>query len=238
LGDDHFACGVRVDELPRDNGRSDHADDKTLVVIEFPVDPHDDARRFLSSWDELCAEAVRLAHEVAKHYANIALSVDEDGLLQHLLSPRTQIADSFDVRLSRVAHLFKSIRAELPTTALGVALCTEELCPGGLDPLAGLNAALAFESAGAQFIIASGGTRDFPALKWRRPTRQKRREHDALDTPDTYISAELFLQSGLWLLERLKIPVWAHGEVSDSAGAAQIARRLGYSGILTSKPQN
>jgi hypothetical protein len=227
LGDDEFMCGARVGDASPASAQKE----SVVAILELASHREGDVHNLLANISETRASIMSLAKEALAdgRSQSIALSIDNDGLLQQLLSPRTQIDASFEERLKCLIDLFTSMRREFPEITLGVALCAEELCPGGLDPLMGCNAALAFEAAGADFLIASGGTQDLPALKWRKPTRQK--QHNDGESA-TYLSAEMFLQSGLWLIDKLKIPIWAQGTVSDMNAAKSLAKRLGYRGIV------
>ncbi len=140
------------------------------------------------------------------------LSVDEDGPLAKLASPRTSPLPDIQ---SRIAALLQHFEA-----GLGVALTVEELCPGGLDPTDGILIAQAFEKAGAQFIIASGGTADFPVLKNRRSTKTQKNSNHA------------WLASACWLIGRVKIPVFAQGTFEESADIIHQAKVCGLSGLV------
>ena len=102
----------------------------------------------------------------------------------------------------------------------GIALTVEELCPGGLDPTDGILIAQAFEKAGAQFIIASGGTADFPALKNRRLTKTQKDSNHA------------WLSSACWLIGRVNIPILAQGHFEDSEEIRHRAKVCGLSGLV------
>jgi hypothetical protein len=148
--------------------------------------------------------------------------VDNDGELISLLSPRFH-PENYESNLAHVLELFSQARAGLDTC--GVALTVEELCPGGIDPSWGVQMAKAFEAAGADFIVASGGTKDLPALKWRRPTKLRSNETEFEETFP-------WMASAAWLVGRVAIPVWAKGEWKDDARAQQVAKELGLAGII------
>lgn len=149
------------------------------------------------------------------------LCVDNDGPLQQMMSSRTNPGVSFDERLDSLEQIFKEELSRTPN--LGVALVVEELCPGGLDATDGIAIAKRMEQAGAAFIIASGGTKDFPALKWRRETRLR---YDA-----GYVS-ESWMASPLWLMGQVKIPVFAQGPFKDWEQARVLAKQLGFRGLI------
>lgn len=142
------------------------------------------------------------------------LSVDEDGELAKIASPRTSPYPDLNSRIDALLANFKP--------GQGVALTVEELCPGGLDPTDGIAIAKAFEKAGAKFIIASGGTKDFPALKYRRTTQTSKAENYP------------WLASAYWLIGRVNIPVYAAGpfELPASAELIQEAKACGFAGLL------
>jgi hypothetical protein len=142
------------------------------------------------------------------------LSVDEDGELAKIASPRTSPYPDFQ---SRVDALLVHLKP-----GQGVALTVEELCPGGLDPTDGIAIAQAFEKAGAKFIIASGGTKDFPALKYRRTTQTSKAENYP------------WLASAHWLIGRVNIPVYAAGpfELPAPEELIQEAKTCGFAGLV------
>lgn len=140
------------------------------------------------------------------------LPVDEDGILAKLASPRTSNLPDLETRITALLEYFKP--------GQGVALTVEELCPGGLDPTDGILIAQAFEKAGAQFIIASGGTADFPVLKYRRDTQIQKTPNHA------------WLSSACWLMGRVKIPVFAQGYFEESEELLHQAKACGLSGLV------
>jgi hypothetical protein len=142
------------------------------------------------------------------------LVVDEDGELAKIASPRTSPYPDLQ---SRINALMSHLKPEQ-----GVALTVEELCPGGLDPTDGIAIAQAFEKAGAKFMIASGGTRDFPALKYRRTTQTTKAENYA------------WLASAHWLIGRVSIPVYAAGpfELPAPTELIQEAKACGFAGLV------
>jgi hypothetical protein len=140
------------------------------------------------------------------------LSVDEDGPLAKLASPRTSPLPDIGARIAALLEKF--------TPGQGLALTVEELCPGGLDPTDGILMAQAFEKAGAKFIIASGGTADFPALKNRRSTKTQKDSNHA------------WLASACWLIGKVKIPVLAQGYFEMSEDLVYQAKVCGLSGLV------
>lgn len=154
------------------------------------------------------------------------LSLDNDGYWQWLLSTRHHGDWPFANRLKLALQAFGALREHIPQ--VGVALCVEELCPGGLDPTEGIAIAQAFEFAGASFVVASGGTADFPALKWRRPTQKK-------DQAETHFADEneIWLASATWLAGRLSIPVFAQGPVQSHQKVRMLAQQCGLTGFVS-----
>jgi len=108
----------------------------------------------------------------------------------------------------------------------GVALCIEELCPGGFDATDGIEWALKIEELGADFLIITSGTEDFPALKHRRKTQSS---HSDLE--ESY-EIEPWLASGIWVLGRLKVPIFAMGAPNNLKHAKKLAQKLGYAGLI------
>lgn len=143
------------------------------------------------------------------------LSVDEDGPLIKIASPRTSMLPDLK---SRIEVLIKYLKPEN-----GVALTVEELCPGGLDLTDGLLIAKAFEKSGAKFVIASSGTIDFPSLKNRKATK-------LLNKKANYI----WLTSACFLVKQISIPIFAQGSfdfpVEDSL--IREAKFNGLSGLV------
>jgi len=149
----------------------------------------------------------------------LVLRADDDGPLQQMMSPRTNPM--------LLEQRIEMIMDELQI-GIGVALTVEELCPGGMDATDGIAFAKAFEEAGASFLIASGGTNDFPALKHRRRTQIKDERPDVL-----LESPEPWLASAAWLVPHVKIPVFAQGEPDNLDNALRLAEQLGLKGIVT-----
>ncbi len=148
---------------------------------------------------------------------------DDDSSWQQALSPRYHSHKTVQERLVPfLQHLAEISEAH---GQFVVALTVEELCPGGLDPTDGIIIAQACEAAGASAIIASGGTADFPALKWRRPTQRKA-------TDEILPTNEPWLASAAWLLGRVSIPVYAKGHAHDQVKAAAIAQQMGFAGVF------
>ncbi len=176
-------------------------------------------QQVVSVYEKYAEAAQKAGYQIA------VLSADEDGLLHQLLSPRFHQNLSFQSRLEIMLRLIQAIQKWIPR--VGVALTVEELCPGGLDATDGIEIALAMEAAGVAFILANAGTRDFPALKNRRPTKLKNEE---ANLPD---NQEVNLASSLWLVGRVTIPVFAQSDrvfVDDIAG---IAKECGLAGIVS-----
>lgn len=157
-------------------------------------------------------------------YQRVVLCVDEDSQAIKALSPR--FADEAS-RKNAAQVIASAIRVLSVGHECLVALTIEELCPGGLDASDGIELAQLFVDAGAAAIIASGGTLDFPALKIRRPTQLKPERQTTREVwPETWLS------SALWLVGRVRVPVYAQGIVSDLAHTLPAASRLGLAGVI------
>ncbi|MES2504646.1 MAG: hypothetical protein V4534_07200 [Myxococcota bacterium] len=144
------------------------------------------------------------------------LSIDEDGPLAKMASPRTSDLPDVDSRIEALLEAWE------PGRTRGIALTVEELCPGGLDPTDGILIAQAFEKAGAAFIIVSAGTADFPVLKYRRSTQTQKQPNHA------------WLASACWLVGKVSIPVYAQGYFSSEMEPDLIhqAKVCGLSGLV------
>lgn len=156
-------------------------------------------------------------------FSTVVLGADDDGLLHQALSPRTGFED-FSLRLAYLepfAALYSRFFYQW-----GAALTVEELCPAGTDATEGIGIAEALQRWGASFIIGSGGTRDFPPLKWRRKPQTK-------NDPSRFVSAESWLASAQWLVPHLTIPVLASGSTEDIDEALALSRALGLWGIVS-----
>ncbi|MEM7588759.1 MAG: hypothetical protein AAF320_01125 [Myxococcota bacterium] len=156
-----------------------------------------------------------------------AIEADEDSLLHALLSPRTSPLSTHEDRVSLLLKICQAVHQHI--SVWGVTLLVEELCPGGLDPLAGQKIALAIQKAGSHFIVASAGTKDFPALKWRRATKKKQEDPDR-----TQQTPPVWLASSLWLrhLPQLTIPVLAQSPHAVHTDALQQAKKTGLQGVV------
>lgn len=162
--------------------------------------------------------------EFVRHWPQIALCVDEDSETIRALSPRFGTEQSREKARDLICDAIQVIGARSECL---VALCVEELCPGGLDPTDGVELAKVFIEAGAKGIIASGGTIDFIPLKIRRQTKLKAQREEGKDLwPETWLS------SALWLKERVSVPVYAQGLISDIEHTLPLAADLGLGGII------
>lgn len=158
---------------------------------------------------------------LAKGASGVIVCADEDGEWHKQLSPRFH-SGNITERSASFSALLDDLNAQhIP---FAVALTVEELCPGGLDPTDGIWLAQLCETKGAVAIIASGGTQDFPALKYRRPTQIK-------DTNAFFSHNEPWLSSALWLVGKVQIPIIAKGTPCKNEEAQVIAQRLGITAI-------
>lgn len=151
----------------------------------------------------------------------VMLGLDNDSLLHQALSPRNAQA-LVEERVENIQE-FMALLKEYGG-AWGAALTVEELCPGGTDASDGIFIAQHLEQSGAQIIIASAGTKDFPALKWRRKPKIK---NDA----NRFSSPESWLASAAWLVGKVQVPVLADGVPDDLDTALKYAEQLGIYGL-------
>lgn len=162
--------------------------------------------------DRYAEAAGRLA---ATGVRGVVLGADDDGLLASFLSPRANPGRALAERLAPVLDALTAVRQA--GLVCGVAVCVEELCPGGLDPTDGVAIAAALAHAGAAFLVASGGSEALPILKRRAGA------HVDDDAP---------LASAAWLLGRVEVPVLAEGPFPSPARALGAARACGLAGIV------
>ncbi|MBI1949069.1 MAG: hypothetical protein HYS27_25500 [Deltaproteobacteria bacterium] len=165
-----------------------------------------------AGWAALTERFAAAAARVRRADRTPVLAVDDDGLLQAALSPRTGGADD----RARLARLLAVHRACGP---VDVALCVEELCPGGLDATDGIEAARALAAQGAGTIYASGGTRAFGPLFHRTKGGS---EGDPA----------LALASAAWLVGRVSARVVAVVWRGEPGALLPPARALGLGGVV------
>ncbi|MEM7403443.1 MAG: hypothetical protein AAF310_05500 [Myxococcota bacterium] len=169
------------------------------------------------------------AYHAHQHgYPAALIEADEDSAMHALLSPRTSPLTTEVDRISLLVSICQAVKKHCPIW--GVALLAEELCPGGLDPLAAQQIALAVQEAGSHFLIASAGTRDFPALKWRRSTGKKQQDPSRnQQTPPVWLASSLWLRT----LPQLQIPLLAQSpQRTISAATATQAQQLNLQGVV------
>ena len=143
---------------------------------------------FVSIGEGLMEKISQIA-EVLKgcNLTKVVLAVDEDNQAISLLSPRNKDENLRSILRQQILDCVSLLSQEFECW---VALTVEELCPGGLDPALGIKLAQEFVNCGAAGIIASGGTRDFPPLKFRRETKRKDTlELETSDWPETWLSS-------------------------------------------------
>lgn len=152
--------------------------------------------------------------QAAARIPGAVLGIDEDGLLQHALSPRTGLG--MDRALPLVLAIHRACKG------CDVALTVEELCPGGLDATDGITIARALVAQGARRIFASGGTDALAPLKRRVKGSDARASHHA---------AHAALASAAWLVNG-NVDVAVIAVVPFVApGLEDVARALGLAGI-------
>lgn len=164
-----------------------------------------------AGWQALGEAFARAALAIRRAGQTPILGIDDDGLLQAALSPRSGGSDG----AARLARVLAVHRACGP---VDVALCVEELAPGGLDAQDGIEAARALVAQGARTVYASAGSHAFPPLL----TRTK---GSSVGDP------ALALRSAAWLVGRVPARVVA---VVDSEADALLprARALGLDGVV------
>lgn len=182
-------------------GATDHAEPETGRRPR----PLDDA-----DWRELGEAFARGAEAVRRAGCTPILGIDDDGLLQAALSPWTGVADG-------VARLQLVLAIHRACGPVDVALCVEELAPGGLDASDGIEAARALHAQGARTVFASAGSHAFPPLL----TRAKGR---SVGDP------ALALRSAAWLVGRVPVRVVAVVD-GDPASLRTRALALGLAGV-------
>lgn len=168
-----------------------------------PLD--DDGWRDLEHAFALAVQAVRAAGREP------VLALDDDGLLHHAISPRTGGAPE-EPRRARALSLHRACGA------IDVAVCVEELCPGGSDATDGIELARALCAQGATTVYASAGSHAFPPLRDRVKGGS---EGDPA----------LGLCSAAWLVGRVPMPVVALVSRGDPTALTVRARALGLAGV-------
>ena len=169
-----------------------------------------------AGWRALIDAYAQAAAVVRAAGRALALGVDDDGLLQSALSPRTGGATAAD-RLGRVLAIHRAVGP------IDAALCVEELCPGGLDATDGIEVARALVAQGARTIYASAGSRAFPPLL----TREK---GESVGDP------ALALPSAAWLVGRVAARVVAVVPRGNRTELLPRARSLGLDDVLAREP--
>lgn len=154
--------------------------------------------------------------QAAQRIPHAVLGIDDDGLLQSALSPRTGLG--VERGLERVLAIHRAVGSG------DVALTVEELCPGGLDATDGIAIARALVQQGAKRIYASGGTDALRPLRRRAKGSDKRASHHA---------AHAALTSAAWLVGRVDVGVEIIAIIPFTAeGVDDAARALGLAGIV------
>lgn len=192
-----------------------------LIVVLFKneYDFQPTANQAARVVDEHVAFARREMAHGAKHFA---LATHGDGWWQKFLSPRFNSC-SINERIKPLIDLYQQLKAI--DHNVKVFLTVEELAPGGLDATDGVAIAKALYDAGLREIIATCGSKDFPALFFRRATLKKTSEHN-------FYSNEPTLASALWLTRETKLKVYCAGFFEDEARAEELATSLGIAGII------
>ena len=175
-------------------------------------------------WKRLCDNYESTARTLkAAGVGTAVLALDDDGLLASALAKNAlkQAYNNVGLLLQHLTPYFE---------ALGVALCVEDLSPGGRDAITGVRVAQEMVRAGADFVVASSGSWAFPPLKHRARTKARGDVEVAQN--------EAWMASPAWLLGRIDVPVYACGAVQSMENATEKASQLGFSGMVAWTPQN
>ncbi len=201
-------AGPRASSWSKDRavGATDAPD---VVTGRKPV-PLDDA-----GWQRITDAYAQAAARIP----GAILGIDDDGLLQSTLSPRTGLG--VERGLERVLAIHRACAA---AGAVDVALTVEELCPGGYDATDGIALARLLVAQGAKRIFASGGTDALAPLRRRVKGSDVRASHHA---------AHAALASAAWLVGRIDAAVEVIAVIPFTAqGVDDAARALGLKGIV------
>lgn len=179
--------------------------------------------------DDFFAWALKTVKEIRKAGVGIKviLGAEADSVIMSKLSPRFNHPEAQKVRQNFLDLLIQLNHEGLP---IGVAICAEELCPGGWDLSDGLEFSQQIQAIGADFIVLSAGCEDFPALKHRRQTRQKKDRSDLND-----LTVEPWLGSFMCLNSDISIPVWGMGSPNNLLDSLRLAKETGLSSLIVSK---
>jgi hypothetical protein len=200
---------------------SRHALERSVALVGTPLDPVSRRRARAMTDAEIAAvigsfaDAARRVRELGRRPV---IAIDDDGLLHRALS--------YDPAAGARPRLLELIAACAPCE---LCLTIEDLCPGGLDPSAGIDfARQALTVSSSSMVIATGGTAAYDPL-------HSRRKGNSVDRTG------VGLASAAWLVGRLDVtdPVDVFGLLRTSADApmdrdAVVARaqRVGLAGIV------
>lgn len=199
------------------------AQQKTPLLFKDATSSHP-SRFSPTLFDDVVKQHVACAKTLsAQGFSMVAIAADDDGLLQHVLSPRFGTLTE-EERRAPLLTLYSELAQIMEHVT--VVLCVEELAPQGMDATDGIAIARELERLGLKDIIATSGTKDFMPLYRRRMTQKKQEENP------NFSSHEPALASALWLKEHTNLSVSCLTFVDDKATACALAQSLGLAGLI------
>lgn len=214
LGHEHF--WIKVSHLDQVNSLS--KDSTPLVSLDITTHQSRWNEEF---FDQVVKDHVSFVENLSQlGVKKIGLSATDDGILHKILSPRFSNL-SLKERARPLLSIFSQVSSLLETV---VWLTVEELAPGGMDATDGLLVAKSLKELGLKHVVASGGTRDFPPLFYRRETQKKNHAPD-------FFSNEPALASAKWLLET-DMQVSSVSFIDDEKEALRLGQELGLFSVI------
>lgn len=179
------------------------------------------------------------AMQCARFEIPVILAIDDDHFLQQMVSPRFVDDDRREkehhARIAQVTQWYRAVldgyhriqtEKQQKKTAIPVAVCIEELCPGGYDPTDGVVLTQALCQAAREmceqempYLLATGGSFALPALRIRN-------KGVFVDDDDWWQA------SAAWLLGRVAVPVLACGPSAHPQVSHARAVAIGLSGMV------
>lgn len=179
------------------------------------------------------------AAQCARFEIPVILAIDDDHFLQQMASPRFVDEERREkdsrARIAQVTQWYRVVldgyhriqtEKQQKKTAIPVAVCIEELCPGGYDPTDGVVLTqsvcqVAKEMCGQEmpYLLATGGSFALPALRIRN-------KGVFVDDDDWWQA------SAAWLLGRVAVPVLACGPSVHPQVSQERAVAIGLSGMV------
>ena len=156
-------------------------------------------------WSDIHDAFVSTAKQALQRGMRVGVVLDDDTLWHAHLSPRLHPGVTQDDRQARVLRLVRALLKVSPDVV--VAACVDDLCPDGMDPLAGQRWVQALVSVGVHKLLLSTGSAAMPLLAERalRVTTGMSQQHHALLAP-VVRAAKL-----------VDAEVWAAGPFADTA---------------------